>query len=245
MAEKGIKLALGLEMFAEDQQPVLDRWQAGEESFAHLIRGLGKEKWTNLKDYEPLIASARERKIPIVGLNASDSLVRKVAQEGVQGLTEPERKRLPEGFDRINPEHDRLLRLRLKVHRAFQDKSLEKIVLAQALRDATMARTAARFLDSALGQDRTFLIVAGAGHVSYGFGIPERLARTRNEPYRIILLTESGELVLSEAEKRESVPVEITHEDLRFIRAPIADYLYLTPLKPSPTPREDTVSCGN
>jgi len=245
MAEKGINLALGLEMFTEDQQPVLDRWQATQESFAHLIRDLGNEKWTNLKDYELLIAAARQLKIPIVGLNASDSLVRKVAREGVQGLTESERKRLPDGFDRINPEHDRLLRLRLKVHRAFQDKSLERIVLAQALRDATMACAAARFLDSSVGQDRTFVIVAGAGHVNYGFGIPDPLSRIKKEPFRIILITESGELVLSEAEKRQSVPVEITHQDLRFIRAPIADYLLLTPLKPSQQPPANDFSLNN
>jgi hypothetical protein len=56
---------------------------------------------------------------------------------------------------------------------------------------------------------------------------------------RIILISESGELVLSEEEKRHAVPVDIRHEDLRFIRSPIADYLHVAPLQDPNASRED------
>lgn len=231
MDEKNLKPALGMEMFGEEQQPVLDKWQSGTSDFAHLMRDLGLDQWTNLQDYEPLIMSARERKIPIVGLNAPDALVRKIARNGIEGLSEEERRKLPDAFEEVNPLNDRLLRLRLRVHRAFQDKSLDRIVLAQALRDGTMARAISRFLESERGRERIMLAITGSGHVNYGFGIPERVRKRGNWPFRIILLAESGELVLSEAEKRQAVPVEITHEDLTFIRLPIADYLFVTPLQ--------------
>jgi len=233
LAEKGIKPVLGMEMFSRQQQPVLDKWLKGFESVDDLINELGKEHWTNLRDYTDLLVSARDLKIPIVGLNAPDKLVRKVAREGIEGLSEEERKGLPPGLSEINPLNDRLLRLRLKVHKAFEEKSLDRIVLAQALRDATMATAVAEFLDTPQGKDRLMAVVAGNGHINYGFGIPERVQKANGLPYRIILPSESGELVLSEEEKRQSVPVHITHEDLKFIRVPIADYLHVIPLKVS------------
>ncbi len=46
-------------------------------------------------------------------------------------------------------------------------------------------------------------------------------------PSRIVLASESGELVLSKEEQRQAVPIDMTHQDLRFIRVPIVDYLQL------------------
>jgi uncharacterized iron-regulated protein len=242
LADMDLKLALGMEMFSEEQQPILDKWQRGSESFAHLMKDLGHEHWTNLKDYRPLILSARRRKIPILGLNAPDLLVHKLARKGIAALSAAERKKLPEGFQEVNPDHERLLRLRLRVHRAFKGKSLARIVLAQALRDATMARSIARFLGSPEGRDRTVVVVAGAGHVNYGFGIPDRLKKIKEVPSRIVLMSESGQLVLSEEEKRQAIPVEISHQDLTFIRRPIADYLHLLPLPPDEVTPHTTLS---
>ncbi len=237
--DSGVKLGLGLEVLGADRQPVLDKWQSGSENFAHLMRDLGREQWTNLKDYEPLLVLARKLKAPIRGLNASDLMVRKVAREGVEALTERERAELPERFEKINPQYDRLLRLRLRVHKAFQSKSLDRIVLAQALRDGTMAQAIVRFLQSPGGRDRAMLVVCGTGHLNYGFGIPEAVERVIKLPSRIVLPSESGELVLSEEEKRQSVPVEISHQDLGFIRSRLADYLIVTPLESPPKDNGD------
>ncbi|MBI4962319.1 MAG: ChaN family lipoprotein [Desulfomonile tiedjei] len=231
LADRGMQIALGMEMFSREQQPVLDKWQQGSHSVDNLIEELGKERWTNLKDYAQVLTLARERKIPVIGLNARDSVVRKVAREGIEGLTENELKELPPDLSEISPLNDRLLRLRLRVHKAFEAKSLDRVVLAQALRDATMAGAVAAYLGSPEGKDRLMVVIAGSGHINYGFGIPERVQKLNGLPYRIILPTESGELVLSEEEKRQAMPVHITHEDLRFIRVPIADYLHVIPLK--------------
>jgi uncharacterized iron-regulated protein len=245
MADRGLKLALGMEMFAATMQPILDKWQEGSHSVARLKMDLG-EYWTNLEDYESLLITARDLKIPIVGLNAADDLVRKVARKGLEGLSEAEKKAVPEGTNRINPLNDRLLRIKLKVHRAFKDKSLDRIVLAQALRDETMAGSLERFLDSAEGRSRIMIVVAGSGHINYGFGIPERAFRLNRLPHRIIIPSESGDLVLSEEEKRQSMPLNITHQDLRFIQSLIADYLIVTPLKKEKSqesiPHEGTLS---
>src|SRR5271157_2647771 len=243
LSDRELKLAVGMEMFSRDSQPILDRWQTGNQSVADLIMELGREHWTNLQDYEKVLTLARERHVPIVGLNARDTLVRKVAHSGLDALTESEKREIPEGVEKINPLQDRLLRLRLRVHKAFEKASLDRIVLAQALRDETMAETVSGFLDSSEGKNRLMLVIAGSGHVNYGFGIPERVQRRNPLPHRIVMPTESGELVLTEAEKRQSVPVYITHEELRFIPTPIADYLQAVPLqkeRPQERRREDS-----
>ncbi len=228
---RGLKPALGMEMFSGEQQTELDRWLSGMQRITELIKQLGKDHWTNLQDYESLLTTARELGVPVIALNASDKLVRKVAREGSAGLSFEERASLPEDFEQINPLNDRLLRLRLRVHKAFQAKSLDNIVLAQSLRDATMARAVVRFLDSSAGKGRSMLVIAGSGHLNYGFGIPERVKERLDLQFRIILASESGELVLSEAEERQTAPVHLTHNDLEFIQKPIADYLHVIPLK--------------
>jgi uncharacterized iron-regulated protein len=228
---RGLKLALGMEMFSTQHQAVLDRWLSGKQSINDLIRELGKEHWTNLKDYESVLTTARDLGIHVVGLNAPDDLVRKIAREGLDGLSAKEKASLPEDLEQIDPLNDRLLRLRLRVHKAFEAKSLDNIVLAQALRDATMARAVVEFLNSPKGKDTVMVVVAGSGHINYGLGIPERVKRRLDLPFRIILASESGELVLSEQEMRQMAPTHLTHKDLEFIQKPVADYLHVIPLK--------------
>jgi len=236
LAERKPKLALGMEMFTQDQQPILDRWHKGTEDIAALIRDLGGERWTNLNDYRDVLLAARHLHIPIVGLNAAGTVVHKVARKGLDGLTQEECASLPPDLkERINPLNDRLLRLRLKVHKAFQGMSLDRIVLAQALRDETMGRGIVRFLQSPDGQDRIMMVIAGNAHVNYGFGIPDAVRRELDVASRIILCSESGELVLSKEDERQSVPITITHEELRFIRVPVADYLQIAPLSEGET----------
>jgi uncharacterized iron-regulated protein len=228
---RGVKPALGMEMFSTQHQAVLDRWLSGKQSINDLIRELGKEHWTNLKDYESVLTTARDLGIHVVGLNAPDDLVRKIAREGLDGLSAKEKASLPEDLEQIDPLNDRLLRLRLRVHKAFEAKSLDNIVLAQALRDATMARAVVEFLNSPKGKDTVMVVVAGSGHINYGLGIPERVKRRLDLPFRIILASESGELVLSEQEMRQMAPTHLTHKDLEFIQKPVADYLHVIPLK--------------
>ncbi len=232
LGPRGMRPALGMEMFTREQQDALDRWLAGKADLGALIRDLGGEHWTNIRDYEEVLLTARDRKVRILGLNAPDRLVKRVARVGLAGLSPEELAQIPPDTDQISPQLDRLLRLRLRVHKAFEKRSLDSIVLAQAVRDATMARSISRYLDSEAGRDRTVVVIAGAGHVNYGLGIPERVLRTHKLPYRIVIPTESGELRLSEEEKRQSLPLDmVTHMDLRFLRAPIADYLHVIPRK--------------
>ncbi len=227
----GVRLAVGMEMFQVNQQPALDQWMSSQMDVGHLKYLLGTY-WNNIDDYKEILLMLRDQEIPLVALNAQDSLVKAVASKGIDGITEQQRRLIPEGARDINPDNARLLSMKLRVHKAFQHKGLDRIILAQALRDQTMAKTIAAFKGSEAGKERKMVVIAGSGHINYGFGIPERTERLMNDAAtRIVLPTESGELVLSEEEKRQSAPIEIKHSDLKFINRPIADYLIVRPLK--------------
>ena len=228
--QRGLKLAVGLEMFSTEQQSILDEWSRAEWSVEELARKLGPERWTNLQDYAEILKFARQIKAPILGLNAPDSLVRKVAREGLGSLSASERQAIPSDVEDINPQYEKLLRLKLRVHKSFQDKKLEKIILAQAVRDAVMAKGISDFMTSEVGAGKCMVVIAGGGHLNYGFGIPERVDRKIQLAHRIMLPSESGELVLTEQELRHAAPIEITHEDLDFIKVRIASYLSVLPL---------------
>lgn len=109
---------------------------------------------------------------------------------------------------------------------------LHKMFEAQVARDETMAQVISSFLQTEQGRDRTVMVLCGAGHISYGMGIPARVRRRLSGiKDRIILLSESGDVELSPEEKAMSCEITITHKQLRDIDRPIADYLHVTNLK--------------
>jgi hypothetical protein len=66
-------------------------------------------------------------------------------------------------------------------------------------------------------------------HFAHGLGVPSRVRRHEPElTDRIVLLSESGDLTLTEHEKRISKKINLTHQDLRFLNIPIADYIHVT-----------------
>lgn len=245
LAERGISLAIGMEMFSTGHQTVLNEWFQTDSGIDELVRKLGPERWNNLTDYAELLNYAKKIKSPIIGLNASDSVVRKVAKDGLEALSQSEQQTIPNNVRQINPQYEKLLRLKLRVHKSFQGKKLDRIILAQAVRDSVMANSVVEYLSSDRGEGKTMIVIAGSGHLNYGFGIPERVCTLLDVPHRIALPSESGELVLTEKELRHSVPLEITHSDLIFIKVRIADYLSVLPLSDAEkTPAPELIQAG-
>jgi uncharacterized iron-regulated protein len=75
------KLALSLEMFERDAQPVLDDYMAGKIG-EETLRQKGRA-WSNYAEsYRPLVEYAKERKLSVIAANAPANIVRCVGQEG-------------------------------------------------------------------------------------------------------------------------------------------------------------------
>ena len=89
--------ALGMEMFAHAQQPLLDRWVAGElNEKAFLKESRWFENWgMDFAYYRDLLNFARERRIPVIALNAERSLVGALRGKPPDQLSAEEQARLP------------------------------------------------------------------------------------------------------------------------------------------------------
>ena len=102
---------------------------------------------------------------------------------------------------------------------------------AQDVWDSTMAHYVVEYLNSSEGKDKTVVVLAGSGHMVYGYGIPERVADAVDLPYRIVLPTGSGDVEFQEEWEKFIEPITLTHEDFNFIQRPIADFMFLVPLR--------------
>lgn len=224
-------LALGLEQLERFQQPHVDRYNRGEIEFDELARLTDWEnRWSGYEQYRSIVQAARDQSIPVLALNARAETIRQVFRSGgVEGLDAKTRAELPEEMLLRDPPYERLLNLQLMVHMAVDEERLRPMREAQICRDETMVATLAEYLLSEEGNGRSAVVICGTGHVAYGHGIPSRLRRRLTDATdRIVVLSQSGDVEISETERAATRDVQITHEQLRKVERPIGDYLYVT-----------------
>jgi len=231
LAKRGVPLVLGLEQLSSPEQPVLDRYWQGKIDFDELASQTQWAKsWGNYAQYKPVLEAARKAGAVILALNARTEVIRQVARGGGVARLDPAlRRELPAELRTDDPPYERLLNLQMMVHAATNSKRLRPMVEAQIARDEAMAATLAGYLQSPAGRGRTAVVLCGAGHVAYGLGMPERVRRRIDGlKDRILLMSESGDVELTPAERAAARAIDITHEQLREIGRPVADYLYAT-----------------
>ena len=234
LAGRGVLLVLGIEQLAAPQQPVLDKYNRGEIDFDQLAEATGwAKRWPNYKDYRPILEAARKADAPVVALNARSETIREIARGGGIDKLDPQtRKQLPADMQTDDPTYEKLLNLYMMVHASVSRERLRPIVEAQIARDEKMASVLCSFLESPAGRGRTAVVICGTGHVEYGLGTPARVRRRLPDVKdRIILLSQSGDVTLTPAEKAMSREIHVTHEQLRDLNRPVADYLHVTGLK--------------
>lgn len=177
------KLALGMEMFVPSQQPVLDRWVAGElreKEFLKLSNWYGNWRM-DFDYYRGLLELARDRKIPVIALNAEKDLIKLVSKNKPEELSPEDRARLPE-LDFSDP-YQRSVTEAIFGGHDHGNGMMDGFVRVQTLWDESMAQSVAEYLKSPRGQDRRMVVVAGDNHIRYGFGIPRRAFRRLPSSY--------------------------------------------------------------
>lgn len=204
--QQNSKLAIAMEMFQRPYQSVLDAYIAGQLTETQLReQSQFDQRWGFSWDYyAPILQFAKENKLPLIALNTPTEITRKVARQGLESLTPAERQWIPTASEiRTDNAAYRqwMRRIYDEIHADMgNSQSFDKFFLAQVLWDETMAEGISQFLQA--NPDTQVVVLAGQGHIVYGYGIPSRVARrmkTQNrsrQPFsqQLVLLNPSEEI---------------------------------------------------
>jgi uncharacterized iron-regulated protein len=167
--------ALGFEMFQTPFQALLTSFALGSIDEPELLQASEyATRWGyDFAFYRPLLELAREYRLPALALNAPAELTRKIADQGLDGLSAEERAGLPE-LDLNDPEHRAYVTAQLGTFHS-EEASLDNPYAVQVVWDETMAETASEWLSSS-GDTARLMIIAGLGHC-HRSAVPARITR--------------------------------------------------------------------
>jgi len=176
-------LAIAMEMFQRPFQPAIDRYLAGEISEADLVEQTEYERRWGFpwELYAPFLRYAKEKGIPAIAANAPTEITRRVAREGLDSLDGDDFRYIPprEAIATDNEAYRAFVRQAFGAHGSHGDLNFENFFAAQVVWDETMAERIAAFKQA--NPDTLVVVLAGRGHVIYGYGIPDRVARRLGE----------------------------------------------------------------
>ncbi len=183
--ENSRELAIGMEFFQLPFQPVLDDYIAGKIDEKEFLRKSEYfQRWrVDYRNYRPIIRFAKEKGIPLLALDLSEELRKKIARNELDNLSAAETVQLPKEIDRSNNDYREMLQSIFSMHP--DSASFERFVEVQLSRDEIMAQTAAGYLQQ--HPKARMVILAGGGHMVYRFGIPNRLTRRIDAPSVVVL----------------------------------------------------------
>lgn len=182
--ERPRPVALSLEMFDRDVQPVLDEYLAGlirEKDFNAAAR-----PWPNYgADYRPLVELARERRVPVLAADPPTRYVSRVSRLGAGAVADlapaAHRWLAPSPWPSPSQAYNAKFRAFAAEtsgpgHGPAPEPMLRTMFEAQWLRDLTMAATMADWLRGNAG---LVVHVTGVFHAAGGMGTPEALKHYR------------------------------------------------------------------
>ncbi|MFO7784881.1 MAG: ChaN family lipoprotein [Desulfatiglandales bacterium] len=170
---------VAMEFFRTPQQPVLDRFVAGEMTEREFLEKVGWDlNWGfPYHLYRPLITLARENGSRILAINVPLKLVQKVARVGLDGLTSEERERLPREIDLTVKAHREYVWNAYLMHSVEGIRNFQFFYEAQCVYEEVMAESLANYFEEAGRHHRKVVAFTGNGHLVYRFGVPRRVAR--------------------------------------------------------------------
>ncbi len=199
LRKKSPRLAIGMEIFEQRYQAVLDRYINGtidEESLlreSHYFTTWG----FNYNLYREILLYARAQRIPVIALNANPDLVHNVACNGLSNLSNEDKALIPKQMDLSDEHYKERLRKVFDSHQTdphdnCATRQFDGFFEAQVLWDETMAQNIAAFLDRHKGYQ--MVVLAGNGHLAYGSGIPKRTFARNKLDFAVILPGPNGPL---------------------------------------------------
>jgi uncharacterized iron-regulated protein len=190
LVEAGGRVVVGLEMFRRDSQEPLDRWVRGEigpQDFEKIYAENWSYPWAM---YRPIFDYAREKRLPMIGLNVPRAITRQVARSGFASLSDEQRGQLSDVTCRIDAEYMRYIRSVFGAH-AHGGMDFTFFCEAQMVWDTAMAVHALNHLESNPGA--TVVILAGVGHARKE-AVPRQVRLRAQVPVTVFLPEVAGSI---------------------------------------------------
>jgi len=185
--KRGRKFAIGMEMFQRPFQEALDDYLSGlisEREFLKESEYFKRWKY-DYHFYREIIEFAKAKEIHIVALNLRAEIIRKVAEGGLDALTEEEREEIPQDMDMSDEDYRERLREVFSLHKKSHIKNFDFFYQSQILWDETMAHSIAQFMGD--NPDYQMVVLTGAQHIMFGSGIPKRTYRLNGKDYATLI----------------------------------------------------------
>ena len=213
-------MAIALEMFQRPYQPLLNQYLAGKITELELQQQSEyDQRWGfPWEYYAPILRFAKAHQLPLIALNVPTEITRKVAREGLESLTDSDRQWIPSESE-IRTDNAAYRQMIQAVYEEIHQgqggtSNFDRFFLAQVLWDETMAQVVANFLQ--VQPNHQVIVLAGDGHLVYGYGIPSRVAR------RIEGIVQRSVIVNPDEEMELEGVISPTHPQ------GIADYFWLS-----------------
>lgn len=167
-------MVIGLEMLPREAQPALDAWVAGELSETAFLQ---QSQWQDAWGYDaalylPILHFARMQQIPLLALNIHPSLRRQLATQGFDTIPAEQRHDIPSPVMASDAYQQRLREAFQHHAMGASDDAFDTFLNAQLVWDVAMANA----LADAVNDETLVVGLMGAGHLTYGDGVPYQLA---------------------------------------------------------------------
>lgn len=182
--QAGIPVAIGVEMFSFDYQPLLDKWSAGKVPLAEFVRAY-QQSWTvPWAMYDDIFLYARNNRIPLIALDVPRDIAMTVARNGFASLPPAVRQRLPATAGcRIDAPYMDFIRSAFENH-GYGKHEFMHFCEAQQLRNQTMAWYLQGY--HRRKPQRVVVVITGVGHAMKR-GIPYEIQQLAPLPLKVII----------------------------------------------------------
>ncbi|MDW2324407.1 ChaN family lipoprotein [Vibrio sp. 1401] len=178
-------LALSMEQFTRDKQPVVDAYLRGEIGEQYLMKQANA--WPNYEsDYRPLVELAKQKNLPVIAANAPKSIVRCIGRQGldyINKLDDDQRMFIAQAINTgSSPYKEKFM---ASMHHGKPEQT-EKQFAAQVTWDETMAESIVSYLDDSPGAQ--IVHVAGKFHTEQGLGTAASIL-SRNPSLKVVVIS--------------------------------------------------------
>ncbi|EJI1381534.1 ChaN family lipoprotein [Vibrio alginolyticus] len=215
-------LALSMEQFTRDKQPVVDAYLRGEIGEQYLMKQANA--WPNYEsDYRPLVEFAKQKNLPVIAANAPKSIVRCIGRQGldyINKLDDDQRMFIAQAINTgSSPYKEKFM---ASMHHGKPEQT-EKQFAAQVTWDETMAESIVSYLDDNPGAQ--IVHVAGKFHTEQGLGTAASIL-SRNPSLQVVVISPTDNVLSDNTDYQ----LEVLAPPVRYVQDAhrMAAYQHLT-----------------